>query len=214
MDYTSISSMKFKYKGRTRRGLKELFSLCEGFLKDDEITPDELVELAQWCEQYVDNVCEADIFMEFANELNEVITNSAENGLTASDYKSIKDIIVKFLAKKPKNLIDEVVKSDTPFDDPMPDVVFKDKIFVLTGVFTSVSDRGEIERLITLCGGTIGERVTLKTDYLVVGEVANASWKFGNFGNKINSVLDNKRAYGDRVKTAIISEQHLLSFIV
>lgn len=212
MDYTGISSMKFKYKGRTRRGLKELFSLCEGFLKDDEITLDELVELVQWCEQYVDNVCEADIFMEFANELNEVIANSAENGLTASDYKSIKDIIVKFLAKRPKNLIDEVVLSDTPFDEPMPDVIFKDKIFVLTGVFVSVGNRKEMENLITMRGGIVEKRATLKTDYLVVGEVANTNWKFGNFGNKINSVLDNKRVYG--TKTAIISEQHLLSFMV
>lgn len=66
---------------------------------------------------------------------------------------------------------------------------FPDKVFVLSGDFTSGSKK-EIEAKITEKGGICKSGVTKKTDYLIVGGAGSENWKFGNYGAKVSKALE------------------------
>lgn len=66
---------------------------------------------------------------------------------------------------------------------------FTDKIFVLSGDFTSGSKK-EVEAKITEKGGICKSGVTKKTDYLIVGGAGSDNWKFGNYGAKVSKALE------------------------
>ena len=103
-----------------------------------------------------------------------------------------------------------IIKTNDSFlDDPAPDVEFKDKTFVLTGVFT-IADRSEVARMILERGGKTSKAVTRSTDYEVTAEVASSAYVNGNYGTKIKEAIDLKKL---GIKIAIISEQHFIKFI-
>jgi DNA ligase (NAD+) len=103
-----------------------------------------------------------------------------------------------------------IIKTNDSFlDDPAPDVEFKDKTFVLTGVFT-IADRSEVARMILERGGKTSKAVTRSTDYVVTAEVASSAYVNGNYGTKIKEAIELKKL---GIKIAIISEQHFIKFI-
>jgi len=82
-----------------------------------------------------------------------------------------------------------IIKTNDSFlDDPAPDVEFKDKTFVLTGVFT-IADRSEVARMILERGGKTSKAVTRSTDYVVTAEVASSAYVNGNYGTKIKEAI-------------------------
>ena len=68
-------------------------------------------------------------------------------------------------------------------------ITFEEKIFVLSGDFTSGSKK-EIEAKIAEKGGICKGGVTKKTDYLIVGGAGSDNWKFGNYGAKVSKALE------------------------
>ena len=69
------------------------------------------------------------------------------------------------------------------------DIIFSEKIFVLSGDFTSGSKK-EVEAKIAEKGGICKSGVTKKTDYLIVGGAGSDNWKFGNYGAKVSKALE------------------------
>ncbi len=76
---------------------------------------------------------------------------------------------------------------DLPFADNF-DFVFKNRRFVLTGLFTHVS-RDTVAEYITSNDGIITESVSGKTDFLIVGSKSDPAWKYGNYGLKIEKAI-------------------------
>ena len=110
--------------------------------------------------------------------------------------------------------LDEIKESEVNFtrDDIFDDIDLiniEANNFVLTGTFTS-GKRKDIENLIKKYAGKIQKKPTSSTDYLVVGDVVNENWKYGNYGTKIEQVLSLKKD-GHPIK--IIPEQRLLKNI-
>lgn len=60
------------------------------------------------------------------------------------------------------------IKADDRFNVHISDVVFKDKVFVLTGIFT-IADRKEIVKMILEREGITAKATISKVDYLVIG---------------------------------------------
>ena len=103
-----------------------------------------------------------------------------------------------------------IIKTNDSFlDDPAPDVEFKDKTFVLTGVFT-IADRSEVARMILERGGKTSKAVNRSTDYVVTAEVASSAYVNGNYGTKIKDAIGLKSI---GINISIISERHLIKFI-
>lgn len=67
-------------------------------------------------------------------------------------------------------------------------IVFEGKRFVLTGRFKA-DPRSELEARIADRGGLIGDGITKKTDYLVIGSVGSRDWKYANYGLKYDKAV-------------------------
>ena len=79
-------------------------------------------------------------------------------------------------SRKAKNKISSLVvdelKQGIPFEDPEPPIVFKENVFVLSGIF-SFGKKEKCNQEITKKGGVISNSVTRKTRYLIIGGTPN-----------------------------------------
>lgn len=80
------------------------------------------------------------------------------------------------------------------------------KTFCLSGDFEHGS-KSEVEALLVEKGGILNERVTLKTDYLIVGEKGSARWSSGNYGSKVKKAMEIQEKGG---KIQILKENDIL----
>ncbi|OLN24894.1 hypothetical protein DVDV_3826 [Desulfovibrio sp. DV] len=91
-----------------------------------------------------------------------------------------------------------------PFDQPRPQILFEEKVFVLTGRF-AYGSRRECTDAIHDLGGWVRPNVLKDTDFVVVGTLASPDWAHTSYGRKIESAL-NWKAKGESIK--IVSEDH------
>lgn len=101
-------------------------------------------------------------------------------------------------------------KYDNPFDDPAPELIFKNKIYVFTGDF-EYGERVECMAEAARRGARCDKRVTRETDVLVVGKRGSEYWVGGNYGTKIETALRYKLTGSPIV---IISEDHWVKSLV
>src|ERR1700739_1268954 len=66
---------------------------------------------------------------------------------------------------------------------------FQGKSFCFTGSLLDIS-RSMAENEVKLRNGYISERVTSQLDYLIVGTTPNPQWKYGKYGNKIQTAIN------------------------
>lgn len=95
---------------------------------------------------------------------------------------------------------------------PQQDLVFDyspidfSKSFVVSGKFEELSRR-DVEGLILYKGGKVQRGVNFETDYVVVGSRRSPSWKYNEYGAKIDAALEIGRA-------AFITEEHFLKEVL
>jgi hypothetical protein len=102
-----------------------------------------------------------------------------------------------------------LLKDASPFNDPQPQIIFKDKIFVFTGTL-EYAPRSDCELDVRERGGRVAKAIGHTVDYLVIGAKGNSNWKHGAYGRKIEDGLLERRA---NRRLAIISETHWRSFL-
>lgn len=83
-----------------------------------------------------------------------------------------------------EQLVAEVLKDGSPFDDPLPKVAIAGTSFCFTAKF-QFGSRKECEAAVISRGGTTTDGITSKTDVLVIGDMPNPNWSHGSYGNKI-----------------------------
>lgn len=103
-----------------------------------------------------------------------------------------------------EELISELLKEGSPFDDPLPELSIQGKFFCFTGAF-DYGSRSDCRQAVVSGGGSFTDGVTSKTDILVIGSEASAAWSHGNFGNKIEAAMVCRMQKG---KPAIIPEAY------
>lgn len=93
-----------------------------------------------------------------------------------------------------------------PLNDPMPDIVFVDRLFCFTGPFTS-GTRDWCEAQVSQRNGKPSQTVTQALNYLVVGTHVSPAWANQTYGRKIEAAVELRR----RGQTlAIVNEEHWL----
>lgn len=91
-----------------------------------------------------------------------------------------------------------------PLTRPTPPIFFRDKAFCITGRMVS-GCRKHCEEEITTRGGAIHDRVSMKTDYLIIGLIGSTDWLHTTHGRKIEYAVHCQKE-GSAI--AIISEEH------
>ena len=94
------------------------------------------------------------------------------------------------------------LKSEDLYNNPLPKIKFAASVFVFTGKF-SFGEKKDCRQAVIEKGGKVEGVVKTSSDYLIVGEKGNPTWKRGNYGGKIAKAFNFRHNYG---KPAIVSE--------
>jgi len=127
-----------------------------------------------------------------------------ETVVIPKDWSSRKEI-----STHQEEIVADILASESPFDNPQPDIIFYRRFFCFTGKF-DFGPRKACEDLIREKRGIPAKGVTSNLDYLVIGTQGSTDWKRGEYGTKIEKAIFNRRSSG---KPAIVSEDHCFSFI-
>lgn len=103
----------------------------------------------------------------------------------------------------------QILASESPYDNPEPDIEFTGHSFCFTGKF-DFGPRKTCEALVEEKGGIAAKGVSGGLDFLVIGTQGSPAWKRGSYGSKIEKAIMLRREHG---KPAIVSEDHCFSFI-
>ena len=87
-----------------------------------------------------------------------------------------------------RDLIVEILREGSPFDDPVPEIRFAGASFAFTGTFAS-GTRAECQEAVTELGAVAQNEVTHGTDYLTIGNESSENWYQGSYGRKIEKAL-------------------------
>ena len=87
-----------------------------------------------------------------------------------------------------RDLIVEILREGSPFDDPVPEIRFAGASFAFTGKFAS-GTRAECQEAVTELGAVAQNEVTHGTDYLTIGNESSENWYQGSYGRKIEKAL-------------------------
>lgn len=87
-----------------------------------------------------------------------------------------------------EQMVADIFKDGSPFDDPLPDVAIAGTAFCFTGEF-EFGTRKECQTAVTTCGGTVTNSITRATQVLVVGNDPNPNWSHRSYGNKIAEAM-------------------------
>lgn len=173
--------------------LQELNNILKDLLNDGNITLDEVDSLRFWVEEhrYLSGNYPFDkVFDSLDKVLEDGMISNAER-------EELKGIFYEVLDPVKSNSCHESIDS------------IVNKHVCLSGDF-DYGTKSEFAKLIEEKGGVIDKTVKKTTDYVVVGSQGSVAWKAGNYGSKIQKVLDwNEK--GMSIK--IVEESTFLNFI-
>ena len=101
-----------------------------------------------------------------------------------------------------EQMVADILKDGSPFDDPLPQIRIRDTAFCFTGKF-EFGERNECQAAVVAQGGAFTKGITLTTDVLVIGNDPNPNWSHGSYGNKIAEAMIRRLQNG---KPTIIPE--------
>jgi len=99
-------------------------------------------------------------------------------------------------------MIADMMREGTPFDDPVPALGFNGASFAFTGKFSS-GTRSECQEAVQSFGAIAQKGVSRNTDYLIIGGEGSENWAEGSHGRKIEKAMMLRM---DNRKPAIVSE--------
>ncbi|WP_306801920.1 BRCT domain-containing protein [Providencia sp. PROV141] len=82
--------------------------------------------------------------------------------------------------------------------------------FCLTGNFV-LGKRSIVSKMIEDAGGSVTDRVTQSTDYLVIGGLSSRDWRYSTHGRKIEKAIDDRDSGKSSVK--ITTEDILMKYL-
>ncbi len=108
-----------------------------------------------------------------------------------------------------REMITEMMREGSPFDDPVPAISFDSTSFAFTGKFSS-GKRSDCQEAVKTFGGIGQVRVNRSTDYLIIGSEGSDHWAEGSHGRKIEKAMMLRMETGS---PAIVSESDWLTAI-
>ena len=176
-----------------RRSADALVGLAAGIVSDGVVTLKEATFLEEWIAKnllHLEDPVVNILYRRLSNMLSDGILDAEESrellamlqnfsGLSLSQGKAVnKASEASFTAP-----------NDLPFNMPVPEIVWAERLFVFTGVM-AYGPRKNCQALIEERGGLIGGGINKKTHYLVVGSVGNDQWRHSSYGLKIMRAVE------------------------
>ncbi len=184
----------------TRQSLNELFDLCQSVMSDDYLSDQEVFQLEKWLSTHSE-VC----FDWPANVIASRVTQVLQDRkVTEQERRELASILKLILGETPKPTEAALLATRLPIDEPVPELVFENHNFCLTGQFIYGS-RNKCEEAVSDRGGACQNNTTRETHFLVIGTIVSQGWAHTTYGRKIRRALELK-AEGCNIH--IIAEEH------
>lgn len=194
----------FNLHRRQARDTNELLGAIRGILADRYVADSEITFLGRWL---LTNP-------EFADQwpFNRLVERLAavleDDRVDEDERKDLHEIMQEIVGQSSP---DYFVNTPTefPLTMPEPEVIFDSNEFVLTGKFVYGMRRG-CEAEIAMRGGRCCDRVTLRTNYLVIGSMSSRDWVNTAWGRKIELAAK----YAQTHPLFIITERRWTDFLL
>jgi hypothetical protein len=161
------------------------------------VTDSEIVSLHNWLETFGRTLPDWP-----GGVLARNVARTLEDGYVSDEERSdLKSFLDRMVGDGLGQRYDE--PTSLPLDQPPPVIDYNRTAFCLTGTFI-YGPRKQVAACIGRCGGRVVDAPG-NAEYLVIGATITPSWKFGNFGLKIENAVE-RRARG--LGPAILSERH------
>ncbi|KGE68184.1 MULTISPECIES: BRCT domain-containing protein [Pseudomonas] len=183
-----------------RRSADALIGITAGLTADGKINQLEAEFLKSWIETHLVHLEDPVV-----NILYQRLADMLSDGVLDEDESiELLEILHQF-AGLPVGAPQRTANvSSLPLNDPIPELDWLDRVFLFTGVM-AYGPRKDCESLVTERGGVIGNSVSKKVHFLVVGSIGNEQWLHSSYGTKIKKAVELRNS---GVPIAIISETH------
>lgn len=172
--------------------IQQLEGMLYGIITDGTITDEEILKLNEWLNLH-DDLSGIYPF----DEVYSLLLAAKQDGVISEDERNmLKAFFATFVDTKNSYNIHEADVAEWQSQYSIggvcavcPEISLKDKVFCFTGT-SKKATRNEIADLICDHGGQYNDRVTSKTDYLIVGADGNPCWAFSCYGRKVEKAID------------------------
>lgn len=174
--------------------LQILQGICHGILADGIIENEEIYQLEKWIEgnEHLSSYYPYD-------EIRSLITSILSDGkIDETERVRLKAYFKDFVNLTDKELIQQINDETANVKisgicTMYPEIDFDGTYFCFTGLSARAS-RKEIEKQLEDLGGRLENNVTLKTNYLIVGDAGNPCWAFACYGRKVEKAISLRKA--------------------
>ena len=183
-----------------RRSADALIGITAGLTADGKINQLEAEFLKTWIETHLIHLEDPVV-----NILYQRLADMLSDGvLDENESIELLEILHQFAGISVGTPQRTAVASSLPLNDPVPDLEWLNRVFLFTGVM-AYGPRKDCESLVLQRGGVIGNSVSKKVHFLVVGSIGNEQWLHSSYGTKIKKAVELRNS---GAPIAIISETH------
>lgn len=187
------------YYDAVTSSIQFLSGLIHGIMADGELSDEEISKLKSWIDanDYLAGTYPFD-------EINSLLYSALEDKKISEDerqqlmaffgnlidFTSSFNLVEKdFVALRAKYSISGVCAI-------CPDISFREKLFCFTGE-SYRSTRTEMSNIVQRLGGLVRSNVSVKTNYLIVGNAGNPCWAYACYGRKIEDAMKIRKNGGN-----------------
>jgi hypothetical protein len=190
--------------------LQTLQGICHGILADGIINDKEIYDLDIWLE----NNEHLNTYYPY-DEIRSLILSIVKDHKIDEEEKLMLKAYFNQFVKLYNKETSEQIKEDTlnltitGICTSEPNITIENKTFCITGILTR-ANREELKKDIINFGGKVTDNVSLKTDYLIVGDNGNPAWAYSCYGRKVEKALSLRK---DGHNIMLIHEYDFFDFI-
>jgi NAD-dependent DNA ligase len=188
------------------KAIDQLSGICSGILADGEVNQAEAVFFADWVRKFAP----FEPVWPFTDVLARVERIFADGHCDDEERAELKGVMEALCGYTATAKPEETYSTTLPLEMPLPDLIFPERQYVITGKFAFGNRRKVSEAISTLGGIATDSTPTRASHYLLVGIFASRDWINTNYGRKIERAVE-LRESGSGI--AIISEEHWKLFV-
>ncbi len=172
----------YNFPLQVKRAVQEIQGVAGFMIYDGAISDQEISYLGQWLETH-----RAFLTQYPLSDLSKLFNEIMKDGIVEPhERRQLFDFLSSIAVGSQKNPVVNGIYTDHP------QIVFKDRQFLFTGEM-EFGPREKAERVVVDRGGIVAKSCTLKTNYLIVGNLGSEAYKFGRFGSKIEKAITLQR---------------------
>jgi NAD-dependent DNA ligase len=202
MDYEKDKQLiyRYNYPLLVKKAIQELIGIAGMIIYDGKIDDNEISFLTQWLGNN-----KAFLMNYPLSDLNGIINHILKDGtVTEQEKRTLFAFLDSISTTGPNRIVDNIFTQNC-------EIIFGSRNFTFTGDM-AWGERQKAEKAVTDRGGSCLRSCTLKTNYLVVGDLGSEAYKYGRFGSKIETAL----RYKDKKKAPIqiVRENNFVEAVV